>query len=850
MHLRNLFAFVPVALVLKLVACADQDNPPGVDPRDEAGTNEDVEAGVPAERGSCAVTKPPSSPASGRVLKGTLLLPEKIVDDGELFIDGKGVIQCADTSCSSTAGYADAARIECKGAVISPGLINPHDHISFANVAPHTPSAERYEHRHDWRRGLRGHTRISSSGPNVPRAIEAAELRFVMSGVTAGATAGGADGLMRNVDGNPGQLEGLRLPIANSDTFPLRDNSLETFPTECSGWSASRATAASIANLKAYLPHISEGIDTSARAEFTCQSDETPPATHDLVQKQTAIVHGIAVNAPDVAHYRDDQAALIWSPRSNIDLYGNTAPVVLYENMGVQIALGTDWLPSGSMNMSRELRCADELNQKYFDKKFTDKQLWQMVTINAAFAIGASHALGALKPGYVADIAVFSANGAENPYRSIIEAGVEDVILVLRGGQALYGDAELVGTEGSGGGPDCEDIDVCGIPHKACVKRDLGSVTLADLQEAARRVYPLFYCKKDTPKDEPSCLPVRNATASAPNASVYAGPTDADKDGDGVPDSEDNCPTVFNPIRPLDIDKQADSDGDGIGDACDKCPLTPGESCTPPSSNDIDGDGVPNGEDNCPEDPNPGQEDADGDGKGTVCDLEPGGASCDDRANPGVALCPVVYTIKELRDPSEPRHPASGTVRATVRDVIVTAYKNVGAGQWGFFIQANSTAQFQGMFVATNGAPNVSVGDLVDVEGDYEEVFGLSQLSNPTVTKKGTATVPEPVVIDPATYASTASGSAAGEPWEGMLCRVQNVTVTLENADGPGNDYDEFTIGPQTNTSVQLRVDDYIYDALDNTFPVGTNFTRIDGICGFSFSQRKLWPRTASDLVP
>jgi len=44
--------------------------------------------------------------------------------------------------------------------------------------------------------------------------------------------------------------------------------------------------------------------------------------------------------------------------------------------------------------------------------------------------------------------------------------------------------------------------------------------------------------------------------------STVATTAPADSDGDGVPDTVDNCPTTPNP-------DQADLDGDGIGDACD-----------------------------------------------------------------------------------------------------------------------------------------------------------------------------------------------------------------------------------------------------------------------------------------
>ena len=76
----------------------------------------------------------------------------------------------------------------------------------------------------------------------------------------------------------------------------------------------------------------------------------------------------------------------------------------------------------------------------------------------------------------------------------------------------------------------------------------------------------------------------------------------ADSDGDGVPDPDDNCPTVSNP-------SQADNDLDGVGDACDP---------------DDDDDGVGDDSDNCPFTANPDQADFDSDGIGDSCDPQTG----------------------------------------------------------------------------------------------------------------------------------------------------------------------------------------------------------------------------------
>ena len=82
-------------------------------------------------------------------------------------------------------------------------------------------------------------------------------------------------------------------------------------------------------------------------------------------------------------------------------------------------------------------------------------------------------------------------------------------------------------------------------------------------------------------------------------------PYNDDTDGDGVLDGVDRLPLSG---------YAEDNDNDGIIDNLDECPYDP--------QNDADGDGVCGDVDNCndPDNPNPGQEDLNGDGWGDVCD--------------------------------------------------------------------------------------------------------------------------------------------------------------------------------------------------------------------------------------
>ena len=137
-----------------------------------------------------------------------------------------------------------------------------------------------------------------------------------------------------------------------------------------------------------------------------------------------------------------------------------------------------------------------------------------------------------------------------------------------------------------------------------------------------------------------------------------------DFDGDGSPDTADNCPNTYNPGQEdtcgdgIGDACRSDTDVDGVPDACDNCPNKPngpalgtcslisdkpGGNCTSDadcangcSSNglcikdrrDTDADGKGDVCDNCPTKCNSLQLDADGDGKGDVCDTDPGCGGC------------------------------------------------------------------------------------------------------------------------------------------------------------------------------------------------------------------------------
>ncbi|MFP2960431.1 lamin tail domain-containing protein [Myxococcus sp. 1LA] len=778
---------------------------------------------------TCAVTQPGSA---ARLFTGVVLKDGETLVGGQVLVDAQGVITCAACDCSAAAGAAEATQVSCPGGVISPGLVNPHEHIGYP-MEPYVGTEERYEHRHEWRTGRNGHTRINSPQANAADNVRWGELRQMMAGATTMAGAGGQAGLLRNVDVNNTALqEGLDEGVVNSDTFPLGDTSGTMIASGC-GY-GSMPTTSSLPSSAAYLPHISEGISAAALNEFICLST----GANNVMQPRTAVIHGIGLTAKEIHLMAQNGTGLIWSPRSNISLYGDTAMVSAYKSQGVTIALGTDWLRSGSMNLLRELQCADYLNSTHYARTFSDEDLWRMVTSNASDLVDTFEKTGRIAEGKVADLAIFQLRTfATSPHRAVITANPEHVVLTMRGGKALYGDQALMA--GLRGADTCDTLDVCGASKEVCLQSEIGK-NLASLTSGATSKYPLFAC--GTPENEPTCSPRRASLDSrwpavVNNSTSYTGEVrDADKDGDGVVDTIDNCPAIFNPVRPMDNGKQADSDGDGIGDACDPCPLEEGNACTTFTVGDDDHDGIPTWLDNCPFVANPDQADADGDGKGDACD------ACPSTPNPGGLGCPA--TIHELKTPVGGSLPLLGKP-VSILDVVVTGVVKGGASSLGYWVQtyplpSGTSVDHSGLFVYSR-KEDLAVGDRIDITTGVLILFhGLPELTEVKYVKRSSGNeVPAPVVV---TTADIRTGGPRASALEGVLVEVRDVA-----ANTTVDEFGQFLVNEAGDAGQPgLMIDDQSY-----AFPpptVGTRFGVLRGLLTYNFNDSKLVPRSAADM--
>ena len=419
----------------------------------------------PSDAGPPPVVTPGA--ADKILLKGTVVAPSGPIA-GEVLVEGNS-ITCVAASCSAQPGASGATVIDTNG-IIVPGLIDAHNHGLF-NIFDEddwTPT-QKFQNHNQWnstsqpRYGevvdAKQYLEGVSTGANVScEMVKYAETKAIMAATTSFLLAPGAverqcyGSVARSIDTQHNDLPADKIRTSIS------------VPTE--------TTAQSICDdftdgtTDAYVVHIAEGIDNTAKNEFTTLASR---AGGCLINAKTTIVHGTALTSTEFTTMAQAGMSLVWSPRSNDFLYPapSTTNIPAAIAAGIQvIALAPDWALGGSINMLDELAFAAAWDDANFGDVLTSKRLFDMVTIDAAKALHVDQYLGSLEVGKRADIAVIS-QVASDPYDSLIQQRPSQVRLVMLDGRVLYGDKAIEAAAPAT--PGCEDVDVCSVPKVVCI---------------------------------------------------------------------------------------------------------------------------------------------------------------------------------------------------------------------------------------------------------------------------------------------------------------------------------------------------------------------------------------------
>lgn len=391
-----------------------------------------------------------TSKSGGYALRGTLVTPTEIIEGGTILIVGDKI-----QAIGRDIPLPNGVKAIETAAFIYPGLIDLHNHITW-NFLPRWKPGQKFANRYEWQQipdyasALKTpHDQIipypppASTRPPAQEDLACdanryGEVKAIVGGATSVVDSLGdpkndpcIKGLVRNLNsysglhpaGKPEELLNAVFPLElkNDDVKKLNDN-LEDAQQHY-----------------ALVVHLAEGRgnDASAAREFRMFK------ARGFLRAGVSIIHGVALRQPEFAEMAKAKVGLIWSPRSNIELYGETTDVRAAKQNKVNIALAPDWSPSGSDGALQELNYAAVWNAGQNPRVFTDAELVYMVTVNPAKLARLDDKIGSLKPGYFADLLVVGSQETD-PYRALLNARPADIKLVVVGGSPVYGDEDLM----------------------------------------------------------------------------------------------------------------------------------------------------------------------------------------------------------------------------------------------------------------------------------------------------------------------------------------------------------------------------------------------------------------------
>jgi 5-methylthioadenosine/S-adenosylhomocysteine deaminase len=406
--------------------------------------------------------------ADAYALRGTLVTPDEVIENGVLLVqDGKIAFAGAGADAIIPGGVRE---IET-GGFIFPGLIDLHNHITW-NAHPRWSPGTLVKNRYEWQAldsysvWLSGpHEKVRPAECDLERFGEVKALAWGATTVAGSLLKDCSRGLARNADRGDDFVPPVQYRIFPFELRPEDEESVRT----------------ALADGKPVIVHLAEGVDASSARELRMAR------AHGFLRRGLVIIHGVALRENDFDELGRAGVGLVWSPRSNIELYGRTADVAAAKKH-VVMAIAPDWSPSGSSGMIPELRYADLWSDQQIPPIFTAKELVQMATSNPARLAQIDDRVGHLAKGFYADYLVIRRGARTDPYESLIYAAPEDILLVAVNGRPLFGDVKLLPAVNPSAKP--EIITLCNAPKALDLSGE--NISFAETVERLEAAFGLF----------------------------------------------------------------------------------------------------------------------------------------------------------------------------------------------------------------------------------------------------------------------------------------------------------------------------------------------------------------------
>lgn len=392
----------------------------------------------------------------------TVITPDKKIEGAGLLISNGKIEKVSDD------GINASISIDIEDGVLTPGLINSHDHL-IGNYYPKVGNGP-YENWLPWDNDLKSSLVYAERQQIENRDLYLlAGYRNLISGVTSV-----HDHIPHFVQ-DP-FLSILPIRVIKDYALVHSVNALALIWGE----SIKAEYQKAIKNDIPFITHIAEGFDNITKQDVNTLNAEGGLGDHSV------LVHGLAFSDDDIKLIKEKGASVVWCADSNMFMFGKTANVKKLLQAGVNVCIGTDSPMSGGENILYEFRYDKSIYKRLFKEELPDETIVRMATINAAKAFHQKKR-GRIENGYMADLAVFK-NKADNPYKSVVTARLGDVRLVVIEGKPVYGDAEFSGL-----------FDSLGIQYQELAVDGIPKIVIGDLKGVLKRINRAVGFKKEFP---------------------------------------------------------------------------------------------------------------------------------------------------------------------------------------------------------------------------------------------------------------------------------------------------------------------------------------------------------------